>query len=52
VGVKSDDDDDKGGDGKADKADEKSVSIGVGMLFGLNGNTPSETLKLSLEYNF
>ena len=43
-----DDDDGKGGD------DDKGqlVSIGVGVLFGLNNNTPSETLKLSLEYNF
>ena len=34
------------------KDKETSVSIGVGMLFGLNANTPDETLKLSLEYNF
>jgi hypothetical protein len=52
--VSKDDDDalgDAKGGGKDDDKD-RSVSIGVGMLFGLNGNTPSQTLKLSLEYNF
>jgi hypothetical protein len=50
-GIDKDKDDDK--DGEADgKGKDRSVSIGVGLLFGLNGNTPSETLKLSLEYNF
>jgi hypothetical protein len=39
-------------DDDADKNNERSVSVGVGLLFGLNGTTPSETLKLSLEYNF
>ena len=43
-----DDDDDKSSDG----GKEVSVSLGVGLLFGLNSNTPSKTLKLSLEYNF
>ena len=38
------------GDGDDDK--QPSVSLGVGVLFGLNGATPGETLKLSLEYNF
>jgi hypothetical protein len=42
------DDDDKVGEGEK----ETSVSIGVGLLFGLNATTPNETLKLSLEYNF
>lgn len=46
---KDKDDDDKPGVG-VDK--ETSVSIGVGLLFGLNDNSPKETLKLSLEYNF
>jgi hypothetical protein len=31
---------------------EEPVSLGVGMLFGLNGNTPDKTLKLSLEVDF
>ena len=43
------DDDDKPGAG-GDK--EMSVSLGLGLLFGLNDNTAKETLKLSLEYNF
>lgn len=44
--AKDDEDKEAGGD------KETSVSIGVGLLFGLNATTPSETLKLSLEYNF
>jgi len=55
-GVGGDDDDAPGKGSKlgADKAKDKdtSVSLGVGLLFGLNANTPSQTLKLSLEYNF
>ena len=43
-----DDDDAKSGDG----GKQSSVSLGLGLLFGLNSKTPSETLKLSLEYNF
>jgi hypothetical protein len=35
-----------------DDDDEKPVSLGVGALFGLNDNTPSTTLKLSLEVYF
>ena len=45
--AKDDDDEAEGGREK-----ETSVAIGVGVLFGLNANTPDETLKLSLEYNF
>ena len=44
----NDDDDGKPGTG----GKEASVSLGVGLLFGLNANTPNQTLKLSLEYNF
>jgi hypothetical protein len=40
-------DDDKDGTDK-----DKSISVGVGLLFGLNANTPDQTLKLSLEWNF
>jgi hypothetical protein len=47
-------DDDAPGAAAGDNDDGKKgqVSIGVGLLFGLNDNTPRETLKLSLEYNF
>lgn len=41
--------------GKADTGGDdinQSISIGVGLLFGLNANTPDQTLKLSLEWNF
>lgn len=41
----------KSGDGDGD-GKTSQVSIGLGVLFGLNGNTPGETLKLSVEYNF
>lgn len=52
-----DDDDGPGkvgmkGKAKDDDDKENPISVGVGVLFGLNGNTPSETLKLSLEVNF
>ncbi|MEQ1694937.1 MAG: hypothetical protein ABL901_03760 [Hyphomicrobiaceae bacterium] len=44
------------GDGKPDAKDDddkkSSVSVGLGLLFGLNKNTPAESLKLSVEYNF
>ncbi len=48
------DDDAPGAGGKDDDQDEKAgtISIGVGLLFGLNANTPSETLKVSVELNF
>lgn len=49
-GLRKDDDDDAPESGT--DRDGPSVSIGVGMLFGLNANTPGQTLKLSLEYNF
>ncbi|MCH9807631.1 MAG: hypothetical protein K0U74_07865 [Alphaproteobacteria bacterium] len=32
--------------------DEVEVTLGVGMLFGLNDNTPDQTLKWSLEVEF
>jgi hypothetical protein len=38
--------------GKEDDDKKSSVSVGLGLLFGLNKNTPDETLKLSVEYNF
>jgi hypothetical protein len=31
---------------------EQMVSLGIGTLFGLNGNTPTTTLKLSMEVYF
>lgn len=43
-------DDDEGAGG--DEKDEVEVSIGVGMLFGLNENTPDQTLKWSIEVEF
>ncbi len=43
-----DDDESSAGDDK----DEVEVSIGVGMLFGLNENTPDQTLKWSVEVEF
>ena len=46
-------DDDEGKPGAKDDDDKKTtVSVGLGLLFGLNKNTPDETLKLSVEYNF
>ncbi len=46
-------DDDDGKPGAKDDDDKKaSVSVGLGLLFGLNKNTPDETLKMSVEYNF
>lgn len=50
-GLQQDHDDDKAADG-GEGGRETSVSIGVGLLFGLNANTPDQTLKLSLEYNW
>ena len=50
-GVSKDDDDGKAG-AKDDDDKKSSVSVGLGLLFGLNKNTPDETLKLSVEYNF
>jgi hypothetical protein len=32
--------------------DGPSVAVGLGVLFGLNANTPDQTLKLSVEVNF
>jgi len=46
------DDDTPGAAKSAGGEKETSVSLGVGLLFGLNANTPDQTLKLSLEYNF
>jgi len=48
-GLSNGGDDDRPGAGGSK---ETSVSIGVGVLFGLNPNTPGLTYKLSLEYNF
>lgn len=43
----------EGGDNDAEKeGDEVEVSLGVGMLFGLNDNTPDQTLKWSIEVEF
>ncbi len=55
--VRKDDDDGPGGGlengGKDDDDDKKgTTSLGVGLLFGLNANTPSETVKVSVEVNF
>lgn len=50
-GLGKDDDDKPGASGDKDGRD-RSVSIGVGLLFGLTDATPDQTLKLSLEYNF
>lgn len=38
--------------GGGDEDRETEVSLGVGALFGLNDNTPSTTLKLSMEVTF
>ncbi len=38
------------GSGGAD--DSTTLTIGVGLLTGLNGNTPDQTLKLSIELDF
>jgi hypothetical protein len=38
--------------GEKDDDDEQMVSLGIGTLFGLNDNTPSTTLKLSMEVYF
>lgn len=38
--------------GKDDDDKKSTVSVGLGVLFGLNKNTPDETLKLSVEYDF
>lgn len=46
-GLKQADDDDAPAGGN-----DRWVSIGVGVLFGLNANTPDRTIKLSLEYNW
>lgn len=35
-----------------DDDDEQMVSLGIGTLFGLNDNTPTTTLKLSMEVYF
>ncbi|MBU2583072.1 MAG: hypothetical protein KJ622_15275 [Alphaproteobacteria bacterium] len=40
------------GEAEADDDDEMVVTLGVGMLFGLNDNTPDNTLKWSLEVEF
>ncbi|MBL8566145.1 MAG: hypothetical protein JNM89_10560 [Hyphomicrobiaceae bacterium] len=46
-----DDDDAKPGGG-GEKDDDVTVTLGTGLLFGLNGNTPDATLKASLEVEF
>ncbi|MEQ8823252.1 MAG: hypothetical protein RIC14_02655 [Filomicrobium sp.] len=50
-GVAIDDDEASEAAGE-DEEDEVEVSIGVGMLFGLNDNTPDQTLKWSVEVEF
>ncbi len=49
-----DGDDDAKGASKPDKDDDEGalVRLGTGVLFGLNGNTPDTTLKLSFEVEF
>lgn len=43
----------EGEDGDNDEDDDEvEVTLGVGMLFGLNENTPDQTLKWSLEIEF
>lgn len=49
VGKGDDDDDDAGGD---DDDEEGGVTMGVGVLFGLNEDTPDATLKWSVEAEF
>lgn len=39
-------------DDDKDDDDEQMVSLGIGTLFGLNDNTPTTTLKLSMEVYF
>ena len=51
-GLAKDDDDGRKPGAKEGGDKDRSVSIGVGLLFGLTDATPGETLKLSLEYNF
>lgn len=41
-----------GGLGGASSDEESSVSIGVGLLVGMNNNTPETTLKWSIEVDF
>ncbi|MES9940802.1 MAG: hypothetical protein ABW104_10495 [Candidatus Thiodiazotropha sp. 6PLUC2] len=41
-----------GGLGADSSEEESSVSVGVGLLVGLNGNTPDTTLKWSIEVEF
>ncbi len=48
---KSDDDEAKGAK-RGDKDDEVTVTLGTGLLLGLNDNTPDATLKASLEIEF
>lgn len=50
-GVAVSDDDASDAAGEEDD-NEVEVSIGVGMLFGLNDNTPDQTLKWSVEVEF
>jgi hypothetical protein len=51
-GLRRDDEDAPGSAGLDGDDKDKVVSIGAGVLFGLNGNTPDQTFKLSLEVNF
>ncbi|MFI0460029.1 MAG: hypothetical protein ACH254_20785, partial [Candidatus Thiodiazotropha endolucinida] len=41
-----------GGLGGESTGEESSVSTGVGLLFGINDNTPDTTLKWSVEVDF
>jgi hypothetical protein len=42
----------KSADSDGEDDDDQMVSLGIGTLFGLNDNTPSTTLKLSMEVVF
>ncbi|KUO62078.1 MAG: hypothetical protein APF80_06850 [Alphaproteobacteria bacterium BRH_c36] len=44
--------DDESGNAKGDDDDGMAVTLGVGMLFSLNDNTPDQTLKWSVEVEF
>lgn len=46
------DDDGEGGKADGDDDDAMTVTLGVGMLFGLTDNTPDQTLKWSVEVEF
>ncbi|MBU1210848.1 MAG: hypothetical protein KJ587_06210 [Alphaproteobacteria bacterium] len=45
-------DEGESGNAKGDDDDDMAVTLGVGMLFGLNDHTPDQTLKWSVEVEF